>query len=249
MARSSKWKKREIRTIRSGEQRAESGELEGRAFGCSARCLCIWGPLMGLRILLVEDEADVADFVMRGLREEGFSVERSADGDAALRALNRADWDLVLLDWWLPGHDGLQVVKRFRESNRRTPVLFLTARDGVAQRVTGLDAGADDYLCKPFAFAELLARVRALTRRQGQGPTGQTNGTLLTYHDVCLDLATHRAERAGRALALTTKECGLLVFFLRHAGEVLSRTRIYEQVWDERYDGSSNTLEVHVMEL
>ncbi len=152
----------------------------------------------------------------------------------------------MLLDWWLPGHDGLHVVKRFRESNRETPVLFLTARDGVTQRVTGLDAGADDYLCKPFAFAELLARVRALTRR---GQRGHTRGTLLTHGDVSLDLATHRVERGGHAIALTTKEHALLVYFLRHAGEVLTRTRIYEQVWDERYDGSSNTLEVHVMEL
>ncbi len=201
---------------------------------------------MALRILLVEDEADVADFVMRGLREEGFSVERSADGDAALRALEHTDWDLVLLDWWLPGRDGLQVVKLFRESNRQTPVLFLTARDGIAQRVAGLDAGADDYLCKPFAFAELLARVRALTRR-GQGQNG--HGTLLTYADVRLDLATHRAQRGGCPIALTTKEHALLGYFLRHAGQVLSRPQIYEQVWDERYDGSSNTLEVHVMEL
>jgi two-component system copper resistance phosphate regulon response regulator CusR len=199
---------------------------------------------MGLRILLVEDEPDVADFITRGLREEGFSVERSADGNAALRALHRADWDLVLLDWWLPGRDGIDVVKRFRQSNHQTPVLFLTARDGVAERVEGLDAGADDYLCKPFAFDELLARVRALTRRGGQ-----RQGTRLSYRDVSLDLATHRAERAGHALALTTKEHSLLVFFLRHVDQVLSRTRIYEQVWDEHYDGCSNTLEVHVMEL
>jgi DNA-binding response OmpR family regulator len=121
--------------------------------------------------------------------------------------------------------------------------LFLTARDAVSDRVCGLDAGADDYLCKPFAFDELLARVRALARRRGAA------GTVLGYEDVRVDLATQRAERAGRPLELTAKEQSLLVFFLRHPGEVLSRTRIYDHVWDERYDGLSNTLEVHVMEL
>ena len=122
-------------------------------------------------------------------------------------------------------------------------MLFLTARDAVSDRVRGLDSGADDYLCKPFAFDELLARVRALARRRGAA------GTVLSYEDVRVDLATQRAERAGRPLELTAKEQALLVFFLRHPGEVLSRTRIYEHVWDERYDGLSNTLEVHIMEL
>src|SRR5262249_4240530 len=121
---------------------------------------------------------------------------------------------------------------------------FLTARDAVSDRVRGLDAGADDYLCKPFAFSELLARVRALTRRRERGAT-----TVLSFADVRLDLATHRADRGGDALDLTAKEAALLTFFLRHPGEVLSRTRSYEHVWDERYDGLSNTLEVHVVEL
>lgn len=198
---------------------------------------------MGIRILVVEDEVEIADFLVRGLREEGFTVEHAGDGDAAWQALQGA-WDLVLLDWWLPGQDGLTLLRRHRQQHRETPVLFLTARDAVSDRVQGLDSGADDYLCKPFAFTELLARVRALTRRQSRGAA-----TLLSHQDVCLDLATHRAERAGQPLALTAKEHALLLFFLRHPGEVLSRTRIYEQVWDERYDGLSNTLEVHVMDL
>ena len=121
---------------------------------------------------------------------------------------------------------------------------MLTAKDAVADRVRGLDGGANDYLCKPFAFEELLARVRAATRRPDC-----TEGTYLTYGDVRIDLATHRVERAGHRLDLTARECALLVFFLRHTNEVLSRTRIYEGVWEERYDGLSNTLEVHVMEL
>jgi two-component system copper resistance phosphate regulon response regulator CusR len=199
---------------------------------------------VGIRILVVEDEASIADFLVRGLREEGFTVAHAADGDEAWHALQNGPWDVVLLDWRLPGPDGLTLLRRFRQVNRETPVLFLTARDAVSDRVRGLDGGADDYLCKPFAFEELLARVRALARRRERGP-----GTVLTHLDVALDLATHRATRAGHALDLTAKEQALLVFFLRHPGEVLSRTRIYEQVWDERYDGLSNTLEVHVMEL
>jgi two-component system, OmpR family, copper resistance phosphate regulon response regulator CusR len=199
---------------------------------------------MGIRILVIEDEAEIAAFLVRGLREEGFTVEHAADGEAGWYALQTASWDVVLLDWWLPGPDGLTLLRRYRERDRDTPVLFLTARDAVSDRVCGLDAGADDYLCKPFAFEELLARVRVLARRRERA-----GGTILSHGDVRLDLATQRAQRSGVALDLTAKEHALLLFFLRHPGEVLSRTRIYEHVWDERYDGLSNTLEVHVKEL
>jgi len=198
---------------------------------------------MGVRILVIEDEDEIADFLIRGLREEGFTVERAADGRDGWSELRNGNWDVVLLDWWLPVTDGLQLLKRFRQLDQVTPVLFLTAKDAVSDRVQGLDNGANDYLCKPFAFEELLARVRALTRRQGQ------TTTIMSYQDVQVDMATQRAERAGQRLDLTAKEQALLVLFLRHPGEVLSRTRIYEQVWDERYDGLSNTLEVHVKEL
>lgn len=199
---------------------------------------------MGIRILVIEDEDEIADFVVRGLREEGFAVERAADGEDGWHRLKTAEWDLVLLDWWLPGTDGLTLLKRFRQAGASTPVLMLTARDAIPDRVRGLDAGADDYLCKPFAFEELLARVRAMARRQ----LGNASATL-SYADVRVDLATQRVDRGGKRLDLTAREYALLVFFLRHPGEVLSRTRIYEHVWDERYDGLSNTLEVHVMEL
>ena len=199
---------------------------------------------MGIRILVVEDEPVIADTLVRGLREEGFAVEHAADGEDGWHRLKTAAWDVVLLDWWLPGTDGLALRKRFRQAGHATPVLMLTARDAVPDRVRGLDGGADDYLCKPFAFEELLARVRVMARRQA--PAG---GTRLAHEDVAVDLATQRVERAGKPLDLTAKEYALLVFFLRHPGEVLSRTRIYEHVWDERYDGLSNTLEVHVMEL
>jgi two-component system copper resistance phosphate regulon response regulator CusR len=199
---------------------------------------------MGIRILIVEDEAALADFVVRGLREEGFVVKRAADGIEAWDALQAAAWDLVVLDWWLPGEDGLALLRRYRQSGGAAPVLFLTARDAVADRVRGLDGGADDYLSKPFAFDELLARVRALLRRRDRAPE-----LTIAYGDVSVDLVTHRARRAGHTLNLTAKEMALLTFFLRHPGQVLSRTRIYDHIWDENFDGLSNTLEVHVMEL
>ncbi len=199
---------------------------------------------MGIRVLVIEDEDEIADFILRGLREEGLTVTRACDGKEGWHCLENSTWDVVLLDWWLPVTDGLSLLKRFRLKDQITPVLFLTAKDSVSDRVKGLDSGADDYLCKPFAFEELLARVRAMSRRQGQ-----SNANILAYEDVQIDLVSQRAERAGHRLELTAKEQALLVYFLRHPNEVLSRTRIYEYVWDDRYDGVSNALEVHVMEL
>jgi DNA-binding response OmpR family regulator len=203
-----------------------------------------WKGRMGIRILVIEDDARIAGVLVRGLREEGYAVEHAADGGSAWQALLSGGWDLVLLDWWLPVQDGLTLLRRFRQVDRTTPVLFLTARDAVSDRVRGLDGGADDYLCKPFAFEELLARVRALVRRRDGA-----DGTVLTYRDLKVDLATQRAERAGHALNLTAKEQALLVFFLRYPNQVLSRTRIYEHVWDDWPEGLSNTLEVHIKEL
>jgi DNA-binding response OmpR family regulator len=199
---------------------------------------------MSSRILVIEDEARIADFLVRGLTEEGYQVEHAADGLAGWTALQQGEWDLVLLDWWLPGENGIDVLRRWRQRNRVTPVLFLTARDAVAERVAGLDAGADDYLCKPFAFDELLARVRALLRRPAQA-----NSLLLEYADLKADLGSQRATRADVPLDLTAKEFSLLSLFLRNPGKVLSRTRIFDAVWNEQYDGLSNTLEVHVKEL
>lgn len=198
---------------------------------------------MDARILLVEDDAEIADSLVRGLGEEGFLVVHAPDGDAARRALLDPDWDLVVLDWWLPGPDGLNLLKRYRQAGGDAPVLFLTARDAVSDRVRGLDGGADDYLCKPFDFDELLARVRALVRRR------RGLSTLLSVRDLRIDLATGRVERSGHVLELKPKEHDLLVFLMRHPGQVLSRSRIYHHVWDESFDGLSNTLDVHVMEL
>ena len=199
---------------------------------------------MGVRLLVIEDEEQIADYLVRGLREEGYTVESATDGDEGWQQLKSGNWDAVLLDWWLPVTDGLTLLKQFRQLNSLTPVIMLTAKDAIPDRVRGLDAGANDYLCKPFAFEELLARLRATTRRPEQAA-----GTVLNFVDVKIDLATQRVERAGQRLDLAAKEYSLLLFFLRHPNEVLSRTRIYEGVWDERYDGISNTLEVHVMEL
>lgn len=199
---------------------------------------------MAFRILFVEDDPEIAEFVAQGLREEGYLVELAKDGHNGRHLLLSSTWDLVILDWWLPGPDGFSLLREYREAGRTTPVLFLSARDAVAQRVEGLNAGADDYLCKPFAYEEFLARVQALLRR-----CGGTAGPVWRHHDVVLEPSTNRAERAGKPLGLTAREHALLLFFLRHPGEVLSRTRLYEQVWQEQYDGLSNTLEVHVMEL
>jgi two-component system, OmpR family, copper resistance phosphate regulon response regulator CusR len=196
------------------------------------------------RILVVEDEANIAEYLVIGLREEGYTVEHAADGASAWVRLQEGPWALVLLDWSLPGQDGLELLRRFRERDRRTPVLFLTARDQVQSRVLGLDNGADDYLCKPFDFDELLARIRVLIRRNESHADA-----VLVHGDVTIDLAAQRAERAGRALELTSKELALLIFFLRQPDRVLTRDLIYEHVWNEHYVGLSNTLEMHVVEL
>ncbi len=196
------------------------------------------------RILVVEDDASLAQSIMTGLLDEGFAPEHAADSLSAWRSLQTGSYEVVILDWWLPGEDGLTVLRRYRADGGSTPVLFLTARDAVSDRVRGLDAGADDYLCKPFAFEELLARVRSLIRRQK--PMVEL---VLSYRDVRVDLSSHRALRAGHPLPLTAKEVTLLAFFLRHPGEILSRSRIYGHVWGEDFDFVSNTLDVHIKEL
>lgn len=199
---------------------------------------------MSFHILLIEDEAGIADFVTRGLGEEGYSVTHAATGPEGWIELQRQSWDAVLLDWSLPGEDGISLLRRFRTINRTTPVLFLTARDAVSDRVTGLNAGADDYLCKPFAFEELLARVRAMLRRQDQAADLK-----IQFEDIVVDAGTQKASRAGHVLDLTAKEFSLLLLFVRKPGTVFSRSRIFESVWGDQFDGMSNTIEVHVKEL
>jgi DNA-binding response OmpR family regulator len=202
------------------------------------------GEHMARTILIIEDELEFAEFVMTGLAEEGFSVEHAVDGRQGYELLQSRPWDLVLLDWSLPHQDGLSLLRGFRQSGLEAPVIFLTARDEVDDRVMGLDSGADDYLCKPFAFAELLARVRALVRRRER-----TSSMILIQGDVSIDLVAQRVQRAGRTLDLTAKELALLSLFLRHPAQILTREQIYENVWDGDFDTTSNTFEVHLKEL
>jgi DNA-binding response OmpR family regulator len=200
-----------------------------------------------MRVLVVEDEADLADAVARGLRREGYAVDVAYDGDAALEKASVNAYDVVCLDLNLPGVDGIEVVRRIRADRERQPpprVLMLTARDGTAARVTGLDEGADDYLVKPFEFDELTARLRALLRRDAG-----RSGALLRAGDIELDAARHEARRAGRPLALTPKEFALLRYFMSRAGQVLSQEDLLEHVWDENADPFTNTVRVTVMTL
>ena len=194
-----------------------------------------------MRILLVEDERKMARAIRRGLEQEGYAVDLSADGDdALLRGLDN-DYDAVVLDVMLPGRDGFSICRELRDRGRWAPVLMLTARDAVEDRIRGLDAGADDYLVKPFAFGELLARVRALVRRGTPDRPAK-----LTVDGVVLDPAAHTVRCLDTLIDLTPKEFSLLEFLMRHPGEVLSRPRILEHVWDINYDGFSNVVDVYV---
>jgi DNA-binding response OmpR family regulator len=200
-----------------------------------------------MRVLVVEDEPDLADAVARGLRREGYAVDVAYDGDEALDKATVNAYDVICLDLNLPGVDGLEVVRRIRADQERQPpprVLMLTARDGTADRVVGLDEGADDYLVKPFDFDELTARLRALLRRDAG-----RSGALLRAGDIELDAARHEARRAGRPLALTPKEFALLRYFMSRAGQVLSQEDLLEHVWDENADPFTNTVRVTVMTL
>src|SRR5262245_26823814 len=193
-----------------------------------------------MRILIVEDEKKVASFVRRALEAEQHSVDVAHDGEAGLARARDGDYDLVILDLMLPGRDGLSVLRDLRASGRDVPVLLLTARATVADRVAGLDLGADDYLPKPFAVAELLARVRALLRR------GTAVPPTLAVGDLTLDPATREVVRAGRRIELTPREYALLEFFLRNKGRVLGRSLIAQHVWGVDFDTFTNVIDVYV---
>ena len=195
-----------------------------------------------MRVLVVEDERKVANFIRQGLEEEGHTVEVAEDGaDALDRLLASFPYDLVVLDVMLPRRDGFSVLKALRDKQVSTPVLLLTARDGVADKVAGLDLGADDYLTKPFAFDEFLARVRALLRRQA----GQATPAL-RLEDLTLDPATRGVSRGDRSITLTTREFALLEYFMRNIGRVLIRPMIAEHVWGVDFDRESNVIDVYV---
>lgn len=194
-----------------------------------------------MRILVVEDEKKVAGFIRRGLEEEGYAVDVAEDGDTGLAMALDGVHDLILLDVHLPGMNGFTVLRELRGRKFATPVLLLTVRATIEDKVLGLDSGADDYLTKPFAFQELLARVRALLRRRGEDKSA-----VLQVADLTLDPARRTAHRGGEAVELTTKEFSLLEYFMRNRGRVVTRTMIAEHVWDYDFDSMTNVIDVYV---
>jgi DNA-binding response OmpR family regulator len=197
-----------------------------------------------MRILVVEDEEAIASFLKQGLVEAGYAVDLATDGTEALHWVSMASYDAIVLDVMLPDRDGVDVCIDIRAQGIATPLLMLTARDSVDDRVAGLDSGADDYLVKPFAFAELLARIRALLRREPA-----LMGTVLRLADLELNSVTHEVTRRGRLIPLTTKEYSVLEFLLRHPNQPLSRAAIAEHVWNYEFDNVTNLIDVHVCAL
>jgi two-component system OmpR family response regulator len=198
-----------------------------------------------VRALLVEDDATIAEFVERGLREAGFAVDHQSDGEAGLTAAARTAYDVAIVDLMLPRRDGLSLIEELRRRGVATPVLILSARRSVDDRVAGLQKGGDDYLTKPFAFAELLARVQALVRRATRAP----EPTTLAVDDVVLDLLSRRVSRAGKALDLRPREFVLLEYLMRNAGKVVSKTMILSHVWEYNFDPQTNIVDVLVSRL
>jgi len=194
-----------------------------------------------MRILVVEDEKKVASFIKRGLEEENYEVETAGDGEEGLGMALERKYDMIILDWMLPKRDGMSLLKEMREKKIATPVLMLTAKDTVEDIVTGLETGSDDYLTKPFAFAELLARVKALIRR-----SEMDRGAELCFADLRIDPVTHKVWRADKEIDLTAKEYGLLEYFMRNPNQVLTRTMIADHVWDYTFDSFTNIIDVYV---
>lgn len=200
---------------------------------------------MNDKILVIEDEPQIAGFISRGLRREGFSVIDAADGETGLEQAFSELPDIIILDIMLPGIDGLAVCRQIRDGGLQTPILMLTAKDAIPDRVAGLDAGADDYLVKPFAFEELLARIRALNRRKAPIESDAP----LTFADLTLNPSTRIAKRSQRNIELTAKEYELLELFMRHPNQVLTRDQIYNRIWGYDFGGESNIIEVYIRYL
>ena len=198
-----------------------------------------------MRLLLVEDDRETASYLIKGLKESGYTVDHAPDGKEGLFMAIEMDYDLIILDRMLPGLDGLSVLKTIRNSGRKTPVLILSALGEVDDRVQGLKAGGDDYLVKPFAFSELLARIEALTRRGD--PQGEA--TRLQVGDLELDRLTRTVKRAGRVIEMQPREFSLLEYLMQHAGQVVTRTMLLEGVWDYHFDPQTNVIDVHISRL
>jgi len=197
-----------------------------------------------VKILIIEDDTKTAAYLQKGMSEHGFVVDTTSSGDDGLRLVEATRYDLIILDIMLPGRDGWSVLTALRQRGQHMPVLFLTARDSVTDRVRGLELGADDYLVKPFAFSELVARIRTLLRRS---PSRQPD--VLSIADLSINMAAHRVSRGEQRLDLTPKEFLLLALLARRSGEVLSRTMIAEQVWDMNFNSDSNVVDVHMRRL
>ena len=198
-----------------------------------------------MRVLVVEDDAKIASFVTRGLKQAGYAVDHASDGEAGLALAESTDYDAAIIDVMLPKLDGISLVRRLRLSRRLTPILFLSAKSSVDDRVRGLQSGGDDYLTKPFAFSELLARVHALIRRANSSP----EATKLVAGDVTLDLVTREVTCGGKLVDLQPREFSLLAFLLRHAGRPVSKTMILEHVWDYSFDPQTNVVDVVMSRL
>ena len=198
-----------------------------------------------MRILVVEDDKKIASFIVNGLKQNGFAVDRCADGEEACLLAQTTDYDLAIVDGMLPKMDGLEVVQKLRKSGKRLPVIFLSAKASVDDRIKGLQAGGDDYLTKPFAFSELLARVQALIRRA----TSAAEPSRLQVGDISLDLITREVVKAGQPVELPTREFALLEYLLRHAGRVVTKTMIMEHIWDYSFDPQTNIVDVLVCRL
>jgi DNA-binding response OmpR family regulator len=199
-----------------------------------------------VRVLVVEDERKLARLVARALEEDRHTVDLAFDGDEAVERASSGVYDVIVLDIMLPGRSGVDVCRWLRAHDNTTPILLLTARDQIEDKVEGLDAGADDYLTKPFAFEELLARVRALRRRATSAPEGAMHPTELQVGDLVLDLVRHEARRAGRTIALTTREFALLELLMRHSGRPLSRAQIVMRAWPDDSEATSNVVDTYI---
>lgn len=195
-----------------------------------------------MRVLIVEDEKRMASFIQRGLKEEGYAVDVATDGEQGWEYASANDYDVILLDWMLPKMDGLAVCAKIRQEGSSVPILMLTVRDTVEDKIKGLDQGADDYLTKPFAFDELLARVRALTRR----PREMQEPTIFKVGNLSLDVVSRRVTVGSEQVSLSQKEFALLEFLIRRKGQVVTRSQIAEHVWDLHFDPMSNTIDVYI---